>query len=105
MPEPLTAVVVGTGFIGPVHVEALRRVGVTVAGVVGSSLAKSRAAAERLGIPRGYASLAEALADETVQVVHLTTPNRYHFEQAAAVPIASHTARERLRFSRYRCSR
>ena len=32
-----TAVVVGTGFIGPVHVEGLRRAGVHVAGIAGSS--------------------------------------------------------------------
>jgi|GEM_PF-4686929 len=29
--------VAGTGFIGPAHVEALRRLGITVAGIVGSS--------------------------------------------------------------------
>ena len=44
------AAVVGTGFIGPVHVEALRRAGVNLAAIVGSSPEKSRAAAQRLGI-------------------------------------------------------
>jgi len=51
--ENLTAAVVGTGFMGPVPVEGLRRAGVLVAGVLGSSPEKSRAAAERLGLPRG----------------------------------------------------
>lgn len=82
--QPLTAVVVGTGFIGPVHVEGLRRAGVQVAGIVGSSPDKSKAAAEHLGLPRGYASFDEVLRDESVSSVHLTTPNRFHFEQAAA---------------------
>ncbi len=81
----LTAAVVGTGFIGPVHVEGLRRAGIAVAGIVGSSAEKSRAAAERLGLPRGYASFDEVLADASVDAIHLTTPNRFHFEQAAAV--------------------
>ena len=54
--ESLSAAVVGTGFIGPVHVEGLRRAGVQVAGIVGSSPEKSKAAAERLGLPRGYES-------------------------------------------------
>jgi predicted dehydrogenase len=85
MDKPLTAVVVGTGFIGPVHVEGLRRAGVHVAGIVGSSPEKSQAAAEQLGLPRGYDSLNEVLADASVDAVHLTTPNRFHFEQAAAV--------------------
>ena len=82
--ESLSAVVVGTGFIGPVHIEALRRAGVRIAGIVGSSAEKSQAAARQLGLPRGYSSLDEALADKAVDVVHLTTPNRHHFAQAAA---------------------
>ncbi|HEY1065259.1 MAG TPA: Gfo/Idh/MocA family oxidoreductase, partial [Pirellulales bacterium] len=85
MSSQFTAAVVGAGFIGPVHVEGLRRAGVHVAGIVGSSPGKSQVAAERLGLPRGYASLEEVLADRNVDAVHLTTPNRYHFEQAAAV--------------------
>ncbi len=43
-------VVVGTGFIGPVHVEALRRLGVRVKGMLGSTPEKSHAAAARLGL-------------------------------------------------------
>ena len=75
---PLTAAVVGTGFIGPVHVEALRRLGHRVAGVLGSSPERGRAA-DRLGLPRAYDSLDDLLADRTVQVVHVTSPNRHHF--------------------------
>jgi predicted dehydrogenase len=81
----LSAVVVGTGFIGPVHVEGLRRAGVHVAGIVGSSPEKSQLAAEQLGLPQGYATLDDVLADPTVDSVHLATPNRLHFAQAAAV--------------------
>lgn len=81
----LTAAVVGTGFIGPVHVEALRRAGVQVAGILGSSPAKSHAAAEALQLPVGYESFQEILADKNVDAVHITTPNRFHFEQAQAV--------------------
>jgi predicted dehydrogenase len=73
--------VVGTGFIGPVHIEALRRLNRPVVGVLGSSPEKSRAAAQFLGIPRGYGSFADLLADPTVTVVHLASPNRLHFEQ------------------------
>jgi len=77
--ENLSAAVVGTGFIGPVHVEGLRRASVPVAGIVGSSPEKSQAAAERLGLPRGYESFDELLRDDSVSAVHLTTPNRFHF--------------------------
>ena len=79
---PLTAAVIGTGFIGPVHVEAIRRLGHRVAGVLGSTPDRGRAAADRLGLPRAYDSLAELLADSAVQVVHVTSPNRHHFDHA-----------------------
>lgn len=82
--ENLTAAVVGAGFIGPVHVEGLRRAGVRVAGIVGSTSQKSLDAAARLGLPLGYASFEAMLADRSVDVVHLTSPNRFHFAQASA---------------------
>jgi predicted dehydrogenase len=84
MSSRLTAAVVGTGFIGPVHVEGLLRAGIHVAGIVGSSPDKARATAEKLGLPRAYTSFEEMLADSTVDAVHIATPNRLHFEQAAA---------------------
>jgi predicted dehydrogenase len=80
----LNVAVLGTGFIGPVHVEALRRAGQRVAGILGSSPERSRQAAERLGIPKAYETLDEVLRDSEVDSVHITTPNRFHYEQAAA---------------------
>ena len=73
----LKAGVVGTGFIGVVHVDALRRLGVTVAGVVGSSPERARAKA----VAPVYDSYDALLADESVDVVHLTTPNNLHYPQ------------------------
>ncbi len=83
MAQTRTAVV-GTGFIGPVHVEALRRLGRPVVGVLGSTAEKSRRAAAALGVPRGYDSFEELLADPAVTVVHLASPNRLHFAQCQA---------------------
>src|SRR5262245_48233491 len=77
----LPAAVVGTGFIGPVHVEALRRLGVPVLGVLGSGPERGRAAAAALNLPRAYDSFADLLADRAVRVVHLASPNRLHFDQ------------------------
>jgi predicted dehydrogenase len=73
--------VVGTGFIGAVHVEALRRIGVDVAGVVGSS--PQRAAGS--GLAPAYESLDALLDDKSVDVVHLTTPNHLHYPQVKQV--------------------
>lgn len=48
------AAVIGTGFIGTVHVEALRRIGVQVRGVLGSSPERGQARADALGVQRAY---------------------------------------------------
>jgi predicted dehydrogenase len=77
----LRAAVVGTGFIGAVHVDALRRLGVEIAGVVGSS--PERASSK--GLAPAFDSFESMLADESVDVVHLTTPNHLHFPQVKAV--------------------
>lgn len=78
----VTAAVVGTGFIGPVHAEALQRLDVRVRGILGSSPQKSRQAAQKLGVEVGYADYDAILNDAQVDVVHITTPNRYHFDMA-----------------------
>jgi predicted dehydrogenase len=76
------AAVIGGGFIGPVHVEALRRIGVEVAGLLGSNPARAQAVAHRLGVLRVYRDLDELLRDPQVKVVHVASPNSHHFVQA-----------------------
>ncbi len=78
------AAVVGTGFIGVVHVEALRRLGVQVLGMVGSSHARASERAAALNLPPAYESFEAMLGDPRVDVVHITTPNHLHYPQAAA---------------------
>jgi len=82
------AAVVGAGFIGPVHVEGLRRAGVHVTGILGVDAAESQRAAQALGLPKAYASFDEVLRDGEVQSVHLAVPNRLHFEMAKAAMAA-----------------
>jgi predicted dehydrogenase len=90
------AAVIGTGFIGTVHVEALRRIGVGVRGVLGSSPERGRVRADALGVPRAYASLDELLADDAVDVVHVTSPNDLHVSQArAALAAGKHVVCEK----------
>ena len=81
----IRAAVVGVGFIGVAHVEALRRLGVDVKGVVGSSLDRARAKAEAAGLPSAYESLDALLADSEVDAVHIASPNHLHAGQARAV--------------------
>jgi predicted dehydrogenase len=79
------AAVIGTGFIGTVHVEALRKIGVQVRGVLGSTPERGAARADALGVGRAYASLDEILADPSVDVVHVTSPNHLHVPQSTAI--------------------
>lgn len=81
----IKAGVVGIGFIGVAHVEALRRVGVEVAGVVGSSPERAREKAAAAGLPRVYDSVAELARDPEVDVIHIASPNHAHAEQVRTV--------------------
>jgi predicted dehydrogenase len=84
-PSQIGAAVIGSGFIGTVHIEALRRLGVQVHGLLGSTAQRGAVSAERLGVPRAYASLDELLDDDRVEVVHVTSPNHLHHPQVKAI--------------------
>jgi len=77
----IKAGVVGVGFIGVAHIEALRRLGINVAGVVGSSPERARAKADAANLPKVYDSLAELAADSEVDVIHIASPNYAHADQ------------------------
>lgn len=81
----LRAGIIGTGFIGPVHIEALKRLGVQITAVCGSSKG-AKGMAEKWGIPEVYGDydIPGLLASKNVDVVHITSPNKVHVEQAIA---------------------
>jgi predicted dehydrogenase len=88
--------VVGAGFIGPVHVEALRRLGVTITGILGVDDKESNSAKEKLGLPKAYKNIDEVLGDKSVQAVHLAVPNVLHYELAKkAVSAGKHVLCEK----------
>jgi predicted dehydrogenase len=80
----ITAAVIGAGFIGPVHVEGLRRIGIRVKGIAGISPEEAQRAAATLGLSHAYRHVDELLADPEVQSVHLASPNRLHHTHALA---------------------
>lgn len=88
--------VIGTGFIGTVHVEALRRIGVQVRGVLGSTPERGAARADALGVAHAYPSIEALLEDPSVDVVHVTSPNDLHVRQAkAALAAGKHVVCEK----------
>ncbi len=81
----IRAGVVGIGFIGVAHVEALRRLGVQVAGVVGSTPERARAKAEAAGLGTVYESVEALAADDSIDVIHIASPNYAHADQVRTV--------------------
>lgn len=79
------AAVIGSGFIGTVHIEALRRLGVQVHGLLGSSADRGAARAAQVGVAHAYPTLDDLLADDRVEVVHVTSPNHLHVPQVRAI--------------------
>ncbi|POZ17528.1 dehydrogenase [Lelliottia aquatilis] len=71
--------IVGSGFIGPAHIEALRRLGfVQVVALCDGTLEQAQEKARALNVPHAYASVDELLAHPGLQVVHNCTPNYLH---------------------------
>lgn len=88
MSQTIKAAVVGTGFIGPAHLEALRRIpNIEVTGLVEVSQEVADTKAKELGIPNAY-TFENMLKDDSIQVVHICTPNFLHFPQAKACLLA-----------------
>ncbi len=85
MSQTIKAAIVGTGFIGPAHLEALRRIpNVEVVALVEVNQELANEKAKQLGIPRAYV-FADMLKQDDIDVVHICTPNFLHFSQAKAV--------------------
>jgi len=92
----LKAAVIGVGFVGRAHLESLRRRGIPVQGILGSSLERTQKACRNLNVAHAYKSLDDLLEDKTVDVVHICTPNNVHFEQAkAAMEAGKHVVCEK----------
>ncbi|MFC1921731.1 Gfo/Idh/MocA family protein [Chloroflexota bacterium] len=88
--------IVGTGFIGPAHLEALRRNNVSVVGLAESTAELAAEKAASLGIGKAYDSYAAMLEDATIDVIHLATPNYLHYPHAkAALEAGKHVVCEK----------
>ncbi len=78
--------IIGTGFIGPAHIEALRRIpGVEVVAIADISQEKADDAAKRLFIPKAYGNWKELIRDKDIEVIHNATPNYLHYEINLAI--------------------
>ena len=85
MYKNITAGVAGTGFIGPVHVEGLRRLGVRVKGLSSATLALAQEACQQLNLAHPYADFQAMLDDDELDVIHLAVPNVLHYRMVKQV--------------------
>lgn len=78
--------VIGTGFIGKQHIEAIRRIpGTEVVAVSDSNEEMVKSVSEQLHIPSYYSDYKELLKNETIDIVHNCTPSALHFEINKAI--------------------
>jgi hypothetical protein len=72
--------IIGSGFIGPAHIEALRRLGLCRWWRCATARLPGAGKARQLNVPHAYASVEELLAHPDLHVVHNCTPNHLHAE-------------------------
>lgn len=82
---PIRVGVIGAGFIGPAHIESLRRLGyVEVVALATSSRESAERKAAALFVPRAYGDYRELVQDPEVDVVQIAASNVHHYPAARA---------------------
>ncbi|MDL2237303.1 Gfo/Idh/MocA family oxidoreductase [Christensenellaceae bacterium OttesenSCG-928-K19] len=77
--EKIKVGLIGTGYIGESHIDAIRRLGyVELAAVADADFDLARSKAERYGVEKCYRTAEELIADKEIRVVHNCTPNHLH---------------------------
>ncbi len=94
---PIRVGVIGAGFIGPAHIESLRRLGyVEVVALAGSSRESAERKAAALYVPKAYGDYHDLIADPDVDVVDISAANVYHYPAAkAALEAGKHVVCEK----------
>lgn len=80
--KKLRAGVVGVGFIGAAHIEAVRRLGYVEVTAICDNIPDPSEIAKKLSVERWYTDYREMIEKEHLDVVHICTPNVSHFEIA-----------------------
>jgi predicted dehydrogenase len=90
--KKIRAGIIGAGFVGPLHMEAARRLGyVDFVGIATSNLASAQKKADQFGIAMAFESYEQLLEDPTLDAVHVCTPNNLHYPVVmAAIEAGKH---------------
>ena len=83
MSNTLKVGVIGTGFIGPAHIEASRRTFLAeVVSLADINEEVAREKANQYAVKKYYGDYRDLLQDEEVEVVHICTPNYLHYQMS-----------------------
>jgi len=95
--KKLKTAIIGTGFMGKVHAENVRRLGnVEIAAVAASSDEKARQFGESIGVERTTGDYRTLLKDPEINAVHVLTPNALHYPMCkAAIAAGKHVLCEK----------
>jgi predicted dehydrogenase len=78
--KPIKTAIFGTGFVGRVHLDALRRLeSVEIAAIADPNLEVARSLGKGFAVPTIAADYREILRDPEIDAVHICTPNALHF--------------------------
>jgi len=78
--EKIKVGVVGVGFIGKQHIDAIRRIpGTEIVALADSHEAQGKSICEELSIPRFYNNHIDLIVNEKPDVIHNCTPNHWHY--------------------------
>ncbi|HJC80999.1 MAG TPA: Gfo/Idh/MocA family oxidoreductase [Candidatus Mediterraneibacter excrementipullorum] len=90
MRQKLNVAIVGAGFIGPIHLENARRTfEADVTALVGYTIEEAKEKAQMYSVPRYYDNIDEMLEDDSIDIVHICSPNYLHYEMAKKVLLAN----------------
>jgi predicted dehydrogenase len=87
--QKLKTALFGTGFVGRVHLEAIRRLGFVQLYAIGEpQIEKANQLADEFGAEKAEADFHDILKDPAVDAVHVCTPNHLHFPIAKEALLA-----------------
>ena len=82
MDKKIKAAVIGVGFIGTAHVEALRRLNYVEVDAIADDNPQIAEKASQLGVKKYFSDYKELLSDPDIESVHICTPNVFHYAMA-----------------------
>jgi predicted dehydrogenase len=87
----IKAGIIGMGFIGPIHLEALRRLHNVDIAIASSNAERAKIAGEKYGVKKCYGNWEDLVRDPEIEVIHICTPNDLHYPIAKlAISLGKH---------------